>query len=85
VVGTLRQAQAIGMAPDLGSAGEQILLTACIVGVANAVGMVSRRAYREALDDKAMELLARSARHSTAGSAALVSYLDNTAGGVIGP
>ena len=61
VVETLRQAQAhwdgSGLPQDL--AGEQILPTARIVGVANAfVGMVSRRAYREALDvDKAMELL----------------------------
>ncbi len=86
VVETLRQAQAhwdgSGFPQDL--AGEQILLTARIVGVANAfVGMVSRRAYREALDvDKAMELLLAQVGKAFDRRvvAALVSYLDNHGG-----
>jgi HD-GYP domain-containing protein (c-di-GMP phosphodiesterase class II) len=86
VVETLRQAQAhwdgSGFPQDL--AGEQILLTARIVGVANAfVGMVSRRAYREALDaDKAMELLLAQVGKAFDRRvvAALVNYLDNRGG-----
>ena len=86
VVETLRQAQAhwdgSGFPQDL--AGDQILLTARIVGVANAfVGMVSRRAYREALDvDKAMELLLAQVGKAFDRRvvAALVSYLDNHGG-----
>jgi HD-GYP domain-containing protein (c-di-GMP phosphodiesterase class II) len=86
VVETLRQAQAHwdGSGSPAGLAGDDILITARIVGVANAfVGMVSRRAYREALDiDRALEVLL-----SQVGKAfdrrvvaALINYLDNRGG-----
>jgi PAS domain S-box-containing protein len=86
VVETLRQAQAHwdGSGSPAGLVGDDILVTARIVGVANAfVGMVSRRAYREALDiDRALEVLL-----SQVGKAfdrrvvaALINYLDNRGG-----
>jgi len=86
VVETLRQAQAHwdGSGFPQGLAGEQILLTARIVGVANAfVGMVSRRAYREALEvDKALELMLAQVGKSFDRRvvAALVNFLDNRGG-----
>ena len=86
VVETLRQAQAHwdGSGFPQGLAGEQILLTARIVGVANAfVGMVSRRAYRDALEvDKALELLLQQVGKSFDRRvvAALVNFLDNRGG-----
>jgi HD-GYP domain-containing protein (c-di-GMP phosphodiesterase class II) len=86
VVETLRQAQAHwdGSGFPQGLAGEQILLTARIVGVANAfVGMVSRRAYRDALEvDKALELLLHQVGKSFDRRvvAALVNFLDNRGG-----
>jgi PAS domain S-box-containing protein len=86
VVETLRQAQAhwdgSGFPPGL--AGENILLTARVVGVANAfIGMVSRRAYRQALDvDKALELLLAQVGKAFDRRvvAALVNFLDNRGG-----
>jgi HD-GYP domain-containing protein (c-di-GMP phosphodiesterase class II) len=86
VVETLRQAQAHwdGSGFPQGLAGEQILLTARIVGVANAfVGMVSRRAYRDALEvDNALELLLQQVGKSFDRRvvAALVNFLDNRGG-----
>lgn len=86
VVETLRQAQAHwdGSGFPQGLAGDQILLTARIVGVANAfVGMVSRRAYREALEvDKALELLLAQVGKAFDRRvvAALVNFLDNSGG-----
>lgn len=86
VVETLRQAQAhwdgTGIPPGL--AGEDIIVTARIVAVANAfVGMVSHRAHREALGvDRAIEaLLAGMGRaYDRRVVAALVNYLDNRGG-----
>jgi PAS domain S-box-containing protein len=86
VVMTLRQAQARwdGTGIPTGLAGEDILITARIVSVANAfVGMVSKRAYREALDiDRAVAAIL-----DQVGKAfdrrvvvALISYLDNHGG-----
>jgi len=86
VVMTLRQAQARwdGAGIPTGLAGEDILITARVVSVANAfVGMVSKRAYREALDiDRAV-----SAILDQVGKAfdrrvvvALINYLDNRGG-----
>jgi PAS domain S-box-containing protein len=86
VVETLRQAQARwdGTGIPAGLAGDDILVTARIVSVANAfVGMVSRRAYREALEiDRALDAIL-----SQAGQAfdrrvvvALINYLDNRGG-----
>lgn len=86
VVDTLRQAQARadGTGIPAGLAGDNILLTARIVSVANAfVGMVSKRAYREALDlDRAVDAML-----SQVGKAfdrrvvaALINYLDNRGG-----
>ncbi len=86
VVETLRQAQARwdGMGIPAGLAGDDILITARIVSVANAfVGMVSKRAYREALAiDRAVDAIL-----SEAGKAfdrrvvvALINYLDNRGG-----
>jgi response regulator RpfG family c-di-GMP phosphodiesterase len=88
VVMTLRQAQARwdGTGIPTGLAGEDILITARIVSVANAfVGMVSKRAYREALDiDRAVAAIL-----DQVGKAfdrrvvvALISYLDNHGGRV---
>jgi PAS domain S-box-containing protein len=86
VVETLRQAQARwdGTGIPAGLAGEDILVTARIVSVANAfVGMVSKRAYREALEiDRAVDAIL-----SEAGKAfdrrvvvALINHLDNRGG-----
>ena len=86
VVMTLRQAQARwdGAGIPTGLAGEDILITARIVSVANAfVGMVSKRAYREALDiDRAVGAIL-----DQVGKAfdrrvvvALINYLDNHGG-----
>jgi PAS domain S-box-containing protein len=86
VVMTLRQAQARwdGTGIPTGLAGEDILITARVVSVANAfVGMVSKRAYREALDiDRAVAAI-----FDQAGKAfdrrvvvALINYLDNRGG-----
>jgi len=86
VVETLRQSQAhwdgSGVPPGL--AGEDILVTARVVAVANAfVGMVSPRAHREALGiDRAVQtLLGEAGRAYERGVvAALVNYLDNRGG-----
>jgi PAS domain S-box-containing protein len=86
VVMTLRQAQARwdGAGIPTGLAGEDILITARIVSVANAfVGMVSKRAYRDALDiDRAVGAIL-----DQVGKAfdrrvvvALINYLDNHGG-----
>ncbi len=86
VVMTLRQAQARwdGAGIPTGLAGDDILITARIVSVANAfVGMVSKRAYREALDiDRAVGAIL-----DQVGKAfdrrvvvALINYLDNRGG-----
>ncbi len=86
VVMTLRQAQARwdGAGIPTGLAGDDILVTARIVSVANAfVGMVSKRAYREALDiDRAVGAIL-----DQVGKAfdrrvvvALINYLDNRGG-----
>jgi PAS domain S-box-containing protein len=86
VVMTLRQAQARwdGAGIPTGLAGDDILITARIVSVANAfVGMVSKRAYREALDiDRAVGAIL-----DQVGKAfdrrvvvALINYLDNHGG-----
>ena len=85
VVETLRQAQARWDGTGTPSlAGDEILITARIVGVANAfVGMVSRRAYREPLDiDRAVDsLLAQVGKaFDRRVVAALVNYLDNRGG-----
>src|SRR5262249_40051836 len=90
VVMTLRQAQARwdGTGIPTGLAGEDILITARIVSVANAfVGMVSKRAYREALDiDRAVAAIL-----DQVGKAfdrrpvvALINYLDTQGGGAQG-
>lgn len=86
VVETLRQAQARwdggGVPPGL--AGEDILVTARIVAVANAfVGMVSERAHRPALSvDRAIEALFAEAGHAYDRRvvAALVNHLDSRGG-----
>jgi PAS domain S-box-containing protein len=86
VVMTLRQAQARwdGTGIPTGLAGEDILITARIVSVANAfVGMVSKRAYRDALNiDRAVAAIL-----DQVGKAfdrrvvvALINYLDNRGG-----
>ncbi|HUL10202.1 MAG TPA: HD domain-containing phosphohydrolase [Candidatus Acidoferrum sp.] len=86
VVMTLRQAQARwdGTGIPTGLAGEDILITARIVSVANAfVGMVSKRAYRDALNiDRAVASIL-----DQVGKAfdrrvvvALINYLDNHGG-----
>ena len=86
VVETLRQAQARwdGTGIPAGLTGENILLTARIVSVANAfVGMVSKRAYREALNiDRAVEaILAQVGKaFDRRVVVALINYLDNHGG-----
>jgi HD-GYP domain-containing protein (c-di-GMP phosphodiesterase class II) len=86
VVETLRQAQAHwdGSGVPAGLAAERILVTARIVAVANAfVGMVSRRAYREAIDiDTAIELLLDQVGKTFDRRvvAALINFLDNHGG-----
>ncbi len=85
VVGTLRQAQERwdGSGPK-GLKGEEALVTARIIGVANAfVGMVSDRAFRRALSiDQAIENLFKDAGKGFDRKvvAALVNYLDNRDG-----
>lgn len=86
VVMTLRQAQARwdGTGVPSGLTGEDILLTARIVSVANAfVGMVSRRAYREALPvDRAVEAVLEQVGKGFDRRVvvALINYLDNRGG-----
>ena len=86
VVETLRQAQARwdGAGIPAGLAGEDILTTARIVCVANAfVGMVSKRAYRDALDiDRAVEAILAQVGKSFDRRVvvALINYLDNHGG-----
>jgi HD-GYP domain-containing protein (c-di-GMP phosphodiesterase class II) len=85
VVDTLRQAQArwdgTGT-PTL--AGEEILVTARVIAVANAlVGMTSNRAFRAALDiDEALERLLKDSGKAFDRRvvAALVNYIDNHGG-----
>jgi HD-GYP domain-containing protein (c-di-GMP phosphodiesterase class II) len=85
VVETLRQAQArwdgTGAPPI---AGEQILVTARVIGVANAlVGMTSDRAFRSAIGiDEAIESLLKESGKGFDRRvvAALVSYVDNHGG-----
>lgn len=85
VVDTLRQAQARwdgSGTPPL--SGEQILVTARIIGVANAlIGMTSERAFRSAISiDEAVEsLLKESGKAFDRGVvAALANYVDNRGG-----
>ena len=86
VVETLRQAQARwdGTGIPSGLGGEDILVTARIVSVANAfVGMVSRRAYRDALNiDRAVEAIMAQVGKSFDRRVvvALINYLDNHGG-----
>jgi PAS domain S-box-containing protein len=86
VVETLRQAQARwdGAGIPSGLAGDDILITARIVSVANAfVGMVSKRAYRDALDiDRAVESILAQVGKSFDRRVvvALINYLDNHGG-----
>ncbi|MEZ5833524.1 MAG: PAS domain-containing protein [Dongiaceae bacterium] len=86
VVETLRQAQERwdGSGQPRGLKGEDILITARIIGVANAlVGMISDRAFRQAMSiDAAIEVLFKEAGHAYDRRvvAALVNYLDNRDG-----
>jgi PAS domain S-box-containing protein len=86
VVMTLRQAQARwdGAGIPTGLAGEDILITARIVSVANAfVGMVSKRAYRDALDiDRAVGAILEQVGKAFDRRVvvALINYLDNHCG-----
>jgi PAS domain S-box-containing protein len=86
VVATLRQAQAHwdGSGLPAGLAGDDILVTARIIAVANAfVGMVSPRAHRAALPiDQAVAELLRlvGTQFDRAVVAAFVSWLDNHGG-----
>jgi PAS domain S-box-containing protein len=86
VVETLRQAQAHwdGSGIPAGLKGEDILVSARIIAVANAfVGMISRRAHREALGlDAAVEALLRGVgkEYDRRVVAALVNWLDNRGG-----
>jgi PAS domain S-box-containing protein len=86
VVETLRQAQAHwdGTGLPQGLAGEEILLSARVVAVANAfVGMISRRAHRQPLDlEDAVATLMREAgrAYDRRAVVALVSHLDNRGG-----
>jgi len=86
VVETLRQARerVDGAGAPGGLKGDEILITARIVAVANAfTGMVSRRAHRDAIAlDKAIETLMDEAGRAfdRAVVSALVSYLDNHGG-----
>ncbi len=86
VVDTLRQAQAHwdGSGVPAGLAADDILITARVVGVANAfVGMVSKRAYREALGiDAAIEAVLGQVGKAfdRRVAAALISYMDNHGG-----
>jgi len=86
VVETLRQAQERwdGSGHPRGLKGEDILITARIIGVANAlVGMISDRAFRQGMSmDAAIEILFKEAGHAYDRRvvAALVNYLDNRDG-----
>lgn len=86
VVETIRQAQERwdGSGMPEGLAGEQIILPARIVSVANAfVGMISPRAYRDAIDiDSAVSTLmsATGTFYDRAVIAALTNFLDNRGG-----
>src|SRR5690348_4856439 len=88
VVETLRQAQERwdGSGQPRGLKGEEILITARIIGVANAlVGMISDRAFRQGMSmDAAIEILFKEAGHAYDRKvvAALVNYLDNRDGRV---
>ncbi|MGH6894612.1 MAG: HD domain-containing phosphohydrolase [Dongiaceae bacterium] len=83
---TLRQAQERwdGGGMPLGIKGEDILITARIIAVANAlVGMISDRAFRQGMSmDAAIEILFKEASHAYDRKvvAALVNYLDNRDG-----
>ncbi|HEY3148540.1 MAG TPA: HD domain-containing phosphohydrolase [Dongiaceae bacterium] len=83
VVDTLRQAQERfdGSGQPYGLKGEDILLTARIIGVANAlIGMISDRAFRQGMSiDAAIEILFKEAgkAYDRRVVAALVNYLDN--------
>jgi PAS domain S-box-containing protein len=86
VVDTLRQAQERwdGSGQPHGLKGEDIVITARIIGVANAlVGMISDRAFRQGMSlDAAIEILFKEAGHAYDRRvvAALVNYLDNRDG-----
>jgi HD-GYP domain-containing protein (c-di-GMP phosphodiesterase class II) len=86
VVETLRQARERwdGSGQPRGLKGEEILITARIIGVANAlVGMISDRAFRQGMSmDSAIEILFKEAgkAYDRRVVAALVNYLDNRGG-----
>jgi HD-GYP domain-containing protein (c-di-GMP phosphodiesterase class II) len=86
VVETLRQAQAHwdGSGLPAGLSGEEILITARIIAVANAfVGMTSRRAHRAPLGiDEAVETLLKGVgkEFDRRVVAALVNWLDSRGG-----
>ena len=86
VVATLRQLQERwdGSGGPAGLAGENILITARVVAVANAfVAMVSDRAFRAGigLDDAASRLMGEAGRaFDRRAIAALVNHLDNRGG-----
>ncbi len=86
VVQTLRQAQAHwdGSGQPQGLAGDNIVVTARVIAVANAlIGMISDRAFRSALSmDDAIENLMKGAGKAFDRRvvAALVNYLDNHGG-----
>jgi len=86
VVETLRQSQehVDGSGHPRGLSGEEILITARLVAVANGfVGMISARAHREALSiDQATAALMSGAAsvYDQSVVAALVNYLDNRGG-----
>jgi PAS domain S-box-containing protein len=86
VVETLRQAQERwdGTGQPRGLKSEEILITARIIGVANAlVGMISDRAFRQGMPmDAAIETLFKEAgrAYDRKVVAALVNYLDNRDG-----
>lgn len=86
VVDTLRQAQERwdGSGQPHGLKGEDIIVTARIIGVANAlVGMISDRAFRQGMSvDAAIEILFKEAgkAYDRRVVAALVNYLDNRDG-----
>ncbi len=86
VVPTLRQAQAHwdGTGQPAGLAGDNIVVTARVIAVANAfIGMISNRAFRSALTvDDAIENLMKGTGKAFDRRvvAALVNYLDNHGG-----
>ena len=86
VVETLRQAQERwdGSGQPRGLKGDAILVTARIIGVANAlVGMISDRAFRQGMSvDAAIEILFKESgkAYDRRVVAALVNYLDNRDG-----